>query len=280
MESLVSTEWLAGELREPDIRIVDATWFMPDSGRNARAEFEAAHIPGAVFFDIEEIADLSSPFTHMLPSPEKFASRAQALGLGDGCRVIVYDNSPYRTAARAWWMFHVFGQHQVALLDGGFEKWKAEEKPIESGKPIIRHRHFTVWQDNSMVRNLAQMRANQASKAEQVLDARSAERFQGKAPEPRPNVRPGHIPGSMNLPYTELFNADGTYKTGDALKAAFTQVGVDFDKPVVTTCGSGVTAATLYFGLHLLGHRKLALYDGSWAEWGSQADTPVVTGKL
>jgi thiosulfate/3-mercaptopyruvate sulfurtransferase len=278
MDPLVSTEWLANELRESDIRIVDATWFMPDSGRNAKAEFEAAHIPGAVFFDIDEIADLSSPYPHMLPSPEKFASRVQGLGLGDGCRVVVYDNSPYRTAARVWWMFHVFGQHQVAILDGGFEKWKADEKPIESGKPIIRHRHFTVWMDRSMVRELADVKANLAGRSAQVVDARSAERFQGKVAEPRPNVRSGHIPHSMNLPFGELFNTNGTYKTGDDLKAAFDKIGLDFSRPVITTCGSGVTAACIAFGLHLLGHKQVSLYDGSWSEWGAQSDTLVVQG--
>lgn len=278
MDALVSTDWLAKELGADDLRIVDASWHLPTVGRNARAEFEAAHIPGAVFFDIDEIADTSSNLPHMLPSPEKFASRMQALGLGDGSRVVVYDNSDIRSAARVWWMFHVFGQHQVAILDGGFQKWQAEGRPIESGKPVVRHRHFTAWMDQGVVRNLSQMKANLTTKAEQVLDARSAARFAGSEPEPRPGVRPGHIPGAANLPFTELFRDDGTYKTGDELKAAFDKAGVDMSRPVVTTCGSGVTAATLAFGLHLLGHNKVALYDGSWAEWGSQADTPVVTG--
>jgi thiosulfate/3-mercaptopyruvate sulfurtransferase len=277
MQSLVTTDWLAGELGKSDLRIVDATWFLPDLGREARAEFDASHIPGAVFFDIDESADTSSPYPTMLPSPEKFASRMQALGLGDGCRVVVYDNSPYHTAARAWWTMRVFGVHQVAVLDGGFQKWRAEQRPVESGKPVVRHRHFTVWHDPALVRGLKDMIVNLTAKQEQVIDARSASRFQGRDPEPRPGVRPGHMPGALNLPYTELFNEDGTYKSGDALKAAFDSIGIDYARPVVTTCGSGITASTVAFGLHLLGHTRVSVYDGSWAEWGAQPTTPVVT---
>lgn len=278
MDALVTTEWLAKELGASDLRVVDASCHLPGCDRNARGEFEQAHIPGAVFFDMEEIADTSSAYPHMLPSPEKFASRMQALGLGDGCRVVVYDHSDIKSAARAWWMFRVFGQHQVAILDGGFPKWQSEGRPIESGKPIVRHRHFTAWMDKAGVRSLDQMKANLAAKTEQVLDARSPARFAGSEPEPRPGLRAGHIPGALNLHYTELFNADGTFKTGDALKAAFEGAGVDLGKPVVTTCGSGVTACVLAFGLYLLGHKNVSVYDGSWTEWGSQADTPVVTG--
>lgn len=277
MTSLVTTEWLAGELGKSDLRVVDASWFLPADGRDARGEFETAHIPGAVFFDIDEVADTSSPYPTMLPSPEKFASRMQAMGLGDGCRVVVYDNSPYRTAARAWWTMRVFGVHQVMILDGGFQKWRAEGRPVESGKPVVRHRHFTVWHDPALVRSLKDMIVNLTSKQEQVIDARSASRFQGRDPEPRPGVRPGHMPGALNLPYTELMNEDGTYKTGDALKAAFDAIGIDFTRPVVTTCGSGITASAVAFGLHLLGHTRVSVYDGSWAEWGAQPSTPVVT---
>jgi thiosulfate/3-mercaptopyruvate sulfurtransferase len=277
MDSTVTTQWLAAELGASDLRVVDATLFLPADGRSARKEFEAAHIPGAVLFDIDDISDSSSPLPHMLPSPEKFASRCQSLGLGDGCRFVVYDNSPYRSAARAWWMFHYFGAHHVAILDGGLGKWQAEGRPLESGPQSVRHRHFTVQPDAALVRSFDQMKANLASKSEQVLDARGAERFKGQAPEPREGVRSGSIPGSFNLPYAGLFNDDGTYKQGDALSAAFAASGIDADKPIVTTCGSGITACTLAFGLHLLGKKSVAVYDGAWADWGGRADTPVVT---
>jgi thiosulfate/3-mercaptopyruvate sulfurtransferase len=278
MESLVSTEWLAGEIGATDLRIVDATWFLPELSRNARTEFEAAHLPGAVFFDIDDISDTSSALPHMLPTPEKFASRCQALGLGDGCRVVVYDNSPHHSAARAWWMFRVFGQHQVAILDGGLGKWQTEARAIETGTPVVRHRHFTVWHDATLVRNLRQVTDSMGNRSEQMLDARSKGRFEGTEPEPREGLRSGHMPGAKNLPASTLVNADGTYKTGDALRAAFVEAGVDLAKPVVTTCGSGITASTLAFGLHLLGKKDVAVYDGSWSEWGGRTDTPVVAG--
>jgi len=278
MNPLVSTEWLASELGKNDLRIVDATLFLPEHGRNARTEFEAAHIPGAVFMDLDEIVDTSSGLPHMLPASEKFASRMQALGLGDGSRIVVYDSSPLKSSARAWWMLNVFGAHEVAILDGGFAKWQAEGRPVESGKPVVRHRHFTAWQDNSLVRTLDQIVDNLKTKAEQLLDARPAGRFAGTDPEPRAGLRSGHMPGARNLPSGELFNEDGTWKQGDALRAAFTTAGVDLEKPVVTTCGSGITAASLAFGMHLLGKKDVGLYDGSWTEWGGRSETPVVTG--
>jgi len=277
MDALVTTEWLAKELGANDLRVVDATYVLAADGRNPAAEYEAEHIPGAVFFDIAEISDLTSPLPTMLPPPEKFASRMQSLGLGDGSRIVIYDNSPYHTAARAWWMLRVFGAHDVAILDGGLAKWKAESRPLESGKAQVRHRHFTIWADDKQVRNLAQMKANVDSGAEQVVDARSAARFTGQEPDPRGATHAGHIPGSKNLPQGKLFNADGTWKTGDALKAEFEAAGVDLSKPLVTTCGSGITAAVLLFGAHLAGN-EAALYDGSWSEWGADLSTPKATG--
>lgn len=278
MDALVSTEWLAAELGKSDLRVIDASLFLPDHGRNARAEFEAAHIPSAVFMDLDEIVDTSSALPHMLPPAEKFASRMQALGLGDGSRIVVYDNSPLKSSARAWWMLNLYGAHEVAILDGGFAKWQAEGRGIESGKPVVRHRHFTVWKDSALVRTLDQMVDNLKTRAEQVLDARPAGRFTGADAEPRAGLRGGHMPGARNLPHGQLFNEDGTWKQGDELRAAFTDAGIDLDKPVVTTCGSGVTAAVLAFGMHLLGKKDVGLYDGSWSEWGAGANTPVVTG--
>ena len=277
MDALVTTEWLAGELGASDLRVVDATYVDAATGRDAAAEYEREHIPGAVFMNLGELRDTDSDLPMMLPSPEKFASRMQSLGLGDGSRIVLYDSSPWKTSARAWWMLHTFGAHDIAILDGGIAKWKAEGRDLASGKEQLRHRHFTVWNDRKGVRTLDQMKANIESGDEQVLDARSAARFTGEEPDPRPATHAGHIPGSKNLPYTELFNADGTWKQGDALRAAFESAGVNVDKPIATTCGSGVTASTLMFGLHLLG-KDAALYDGSWSEWGANKDTPKAMG--
>jgi thiosulfate/3-mercaptopyruvate sulfurtransferase len=277
MDSLVTTEWLANELGANDLRIVDATYFAGFGTRDAAAEYDAAHIPGAVFMDLAEIADTSNPLPSMLPPPEKFASRMQSLGLGDGSRIVLYDNSPYHTAARAWFLLRTFGAHDVAILDGGLAKWQAEGRETASGKAQLRHRHFTVWADDSGVRPLAQMKANVDSGAEQVLDARSAARFTGEEPDPRPATHAGHIPGSKNLPMGQIFNADGTWKTGDALKAVYEVAGIDLAKPLVTTCGSGITASALAFGAHLLGNQA-AVYDGSWSEWGADRTTPKAMG--
>jgi thiosulfate/3-mercaptopyruvate sulfurtransferase len=280
MELLVTTDWLAKELGASDLRIVDATWFMPDGGRNAAAEYEGGHIPGAVFMDINEIADAGSDLPNMLPPPEKFASRMQSLGLGDGSRVVVYDDSPFKSATRAWWMLTLFGAHDVAILDGGIAKWKAEGRPLETGKPTIRHRHFTVWKDEDAVRSKADMLANLHSKDAVVVDARGAGRFTGEEKEARSDMGSGHIPGSRNLPFGNLFNADGTWKKGDDLVAAFTAAGVDLDKQMITTCGSGMTAAVVLFGARLTGKEDVALYDGSWSEWGMDADTPKEQGAV
>lgn len=278
MESLVTTEWLARELGATDLRVVDATRFMSGSDRDARAEYEAGHIPGAVFMDLAELTDPADPIDNMAPKAEKFASRMQSLGLGDGSRIVLYDDSPLTSSARAWWLLKLFGAHDVALLDGGLAKWKAEGRPLEMGQHTLRHRHFTVWRDAKAVRTKDQMLANVTSGDEQVVDARSDKRFTGVDRDPRPGLAPGHIPGSRNLPSSGLFNEDGTWKSPDDLRAAFAAAGVDLDHPMVTTCGSGMTASALAFAAHLLGKEDVAVYDGSWLEWGSDPATPKATG--
>jgi thiosulfate/3-mercaptopyruvate sulfurtransferase len=278
MDALVTTDWLERELGASDLRIVDATKFMSGTDRDARAEYEAGHIPGAVFMDLTELVDASNPIENMAPSAEKFASRMQSLGLGDGSRIVLYDDSPLKSAARAWWLLKLFGAHDVALLDGGLAKWKAEGRALEMGKQSLRHRHFTVWRDAKAVRTKEQMAANVDSGAEQVVDARPAARFTGEERDPRPNIAPGHIPGSKSLPFTELLKADGTWKQGDDLQAVFDAAGVDFDKPLVASCGSGMTASAIAFAAHLLGKDDVAVYDGSWTEWGADPATPKATG--
>lgn len=278
MDSLVTTEWLANEMGASDLRIVDASWHMPASGRNGLEEYLAGHIPGAVFMDLADLVDTTSPIDNTLPPPEKFASRMQSLGLGDGSRIVIYDDSAVKTAARAWFMLKLFGAHDVAILDGGIAKWKAEGRPLAAGRETLRHRHFTAWQDVGKVRTKEQMLANLASKAEQVLDARGAARFTGEEADPRPNIAAGHIPGARNLPYSDLFNADGTFKDKAGLAAAFAEAGIDLAKPVVTSCGSGITACVLLFGMHLLGKDDATLYDGSWTEWGADPATPKELG--
>jgi thiosulfate/3-mercaptopyruvate sulfurtransferase len=257
--------------------VVDATWFLPTTARDARREYAEAHIPGAVYFDIDEVADDASPLPHMLPDPVKFSSRARRLGLGDGTRIVVYDNNKYSASARVWWMFRVFGHPDVAVLDGGLAKWRAEGRPLSDEPVIPREAHFTARQNHLLVRELEQMRANVLSRREQVIDARSPGRFAGTEPEPRQGLRSGHIPGSLSLPHLELIGADGTLLPEEELRARFAAAGVDLDRPIATTCGSGVTAGTLALALYQLGRDNVAVYDGSWSEWGARSDTPVET---
>ena len=278
MESLVSTEWLEAELGAPDLRVVDSSFFLPGEGRDPRAEYEAEHIPGAVFLDIDEVADTGSPLPHMLPSEAKFASRMRSLGLGDGDRIVVYDNSPLHSAARGWWMLRSFGANHVAVLDGGLGKWKSEGRPLQSGTPQVRHGHFTPRLDRQAVADKAFVASLIGRPDHVIVDARGAARFSGEEPEPRAGLASGHMPGARNLPQGRLFEADGRWKRGEALRAAFEEAGVDLSKPMVTTCGSGVTAAVLLFGAHLLGKEDVRLYDGSWAEWGSDPALPKAKG--
>jgi thiosulfate/3-mercaptopyruvate sulfurtransferase len=277
-KTLVSTDWLAAHLRDPDLRVLDASWYMPDAGRDARAEYAGAHIPGARFFDIDEIADHRSTLPHTAPPPEKFVSRMRAMGVGDGHQVVIYDGSGLFSAARVWWTFRLMGKIDVAVLDGGFPKWKAEGHEIEDMSPILRDRHITVSRQNQLIKDVTQVA--HASKLAQVeiIDARSAPRFQGEAAEPRAGLRSGHIPGSKNVPYATLLNSDGTMKDADDLRALFEAAKVDLKKPAITTCGSGMTAAVLSLALERIGHRNHALYDGSWTEWGMYDDLPVEKG--
>ncbi|MDP6604041.1 MAG: sulfurtransferase [Rhodospirillales bacterium] len=279
-DALVGTEWLAAHLGDASVRVVDATWYGPGAG-DARNEFENAHIPGAVHFDIDEICDHETPIVHQIPGAKQFARQVSALGLGDGHRIVVYDRSGYYVAAaRVWWMFRVFGHDNVALLDGGMPKWLAEERPIEAGSPTPAPANFTTRMNPNLVRGLADMVANLESRAEQVVDARNADAFAGRESEPWGVKKDGHIPGSVHLHGVRLVDRErgGTLRPADEIAAAFAGAGVDLAKPVAISCGSGVIAGLGAFGLYLLGHENVPVFDGSWAEWGAQDETPAETG--
>lgn len=278
-EVLVSTEWLAQRLGNPDLRVLDATYHLPNLKRDARAEYAAAHIPGAVFFDIDAIADASIPLPHMLPPPARFAEAVGALGIGDNTFVVAYDSYGLMSAARVWWMFRAFGYDRVAVLDGGLPKWKAEGRPVDNKPVVPAPRTFTPKFRSRVLRRKNDVIENLKTMAEQVIDARSAGRFRGTDPEPRAGLRSGHIPGSRNVPYASLLDPKTqTVLPAEALRQRFQEAQVDLGKPLVTSCGSGVTACVLALGLHLIGVPQVAVYDGSWAEWGEAGNTPVETG--
>ena len=278
--SLVSTEWLAQRLGGPNTRVVDASWYLPTDPRNAAQEFAAAHIPGAVFFDLDASSDRSTSLPHMLPTAADFSARMSALGLSDSDDIVVYDGSGTNlSAARVWWMFRVFGHRAVAVLDGGLGAWSAAGLPLESGTADRPRGRFTARLDTAHVRDLSAMRQNVDTQEEQVIDARSAGRFAGTAPEPRPGLRGGHIPGSRNLPYTDLVLPNGKMRPPDELRQMFDAVGADLRQPIVVSCGSGTTACSLALALDLLGATNVSVYDGSWTEWAGRSDTPVETGR-
>jgi thiosulfate/3-mercaptopyruvate sulfurtransferase len=274
--AVVSTAWLGEHLGEPDLRVLDATWYVPTVQRDARAEFRDAHVPGAVYYDIDAIADRRSGLPHMLPDASRFGEAAGALGIHDGDRVVVYAGKHMSASARVWWTFRVFGHDRVAVLDGGFPRWREEGRPVQSGEARPAPGRFTARFRPELVVALEGVRRNLKTHRAQVLDARSAGRFAGTEPEPRPGLRGGHIPGSLSLPYDRLFRReDGLLRPAGDLRRLFEEARVEPGRPVVTTCGSGVTACVLALGLHLVGRRDVAVYDGSWTEWGGREDVPV-----
>lgn len=272
----VSTEWLAAHLGAPNLVIVDASWHMPATGRSGRAEYLERHIPGAVFFDIDAISDTSSPLPHMLPSDIVFRAAMESLGIGRTMKIVVYDTAGLFSAPRVWWTLKAFGAVDVQILDGGFPKWLAEGHPVEAGEPTIYPASFEAHLDKSWVASMDEVARRLATGSAQVLDARAAERFRGEVPEPRVGLRSGHMPGARNLPVSEVVK-NGRLVDSDAIRAAVDAAGIDTGRPVITSCGSGVTAAILWLALDVIGARPKALYDGSWSEWGA-SDHPVATG--
>ena len=275
---LVSTDWLSSRLSDPEIRILDATWYLPNVDRDAKAEYDQSHIPNARFFDIDEVSDHRSDLPHMVPPVEKFMSKVRKLGVGDGHQIVIYDSHGLFSAARVWWLFKVMGQKNVAVLDGGLPKWLREGRTVDSSSPLIRDRHMFVKYQDEMVKDVTQVSSASKLGDFEILDARSAGRFRGEEPEPRPGLRAGHIPGSKNIFYGDLLNEDGTLKSHDELVEHFKAKAVNLDKPVITSCGSGVTAAIINLALDCIGKTDHALYDGSWTEWGMYPTVPVETG--
>lgn len=276
LPAVVTTEWLAASLGNPAIRVVDGSWYLPGTGRDAVSEYPAGHIPGAIFFDLDASSDPDTRLPHMLPPADRFAERMASLGLRDTDHIVVYDGSAQNLSApRVWWMFRAFGHDRVSVLDGGIGKWRREHRPIEQGIVILPRGAFTARLNREAVRDLESVRANIDRAVEQLVDTRSAGRFAGVEPEPRPGLRGGHIPGSVNLPFTDLVRPDGTILPAEELRRRLVMAGVDLSKPVVASCGSGTSACALVLGLHLIGHTQTAVYDGAWAEWGGRADTPV-----
>ena len=279
-KTLVSTDWLAAHLKDPDLRVLDATYYLPGDPRNAKSEYDNAHIPGARFVDIDDIADARSDLPHMAPPIEKFMSRLRAMGVGDGHQVVVYDTHGLMSAARVWWLFRLMGQDNIAVLDGGFPKWQAEGHPIEDLPPVIRDRHMTVRRQNQLVKDVTQVSAAAKLGDYEIVDARSAGRFAGSEDEPWPGLRPGRIPGSRNVPFGDLLNEDKTMKDPVTLRAIFDKAKVDLSKPAIASCGSGVTACVLALALERIGKKDWSVYDGSWTEWGAFPTLPVETGDV
>jgi thiosulfate/3-mercaptopyruvate sulfurtransferase len=275
MDALVSTEWLGQHLADPDLAVVDASWHMPVTGRSGRGEYLETHIPGARFLDIEALSDRSNPLPHMLPTAEQFGQAMAGLGVDRSDRIVVYDNSPLRTAARGWFMLRHFGAERVAILDGGFQAWIVQGRPTESGEPAARQSRFDAQTRSGEVVDKSQVLDSAAGR---VVDARSAARFEGSEADPRPGIAAGHVPGACNLPYASLYREDGRFKPASELERLFAEAGVDPGQPFIASCGSGVTANSLIFAAHLLGNRQAQLYDGSWSEWGADPAAPKAVG--